>query len=63
MDPRYTDFGKVEFSALHPIVQKRPEIRVDPRSIQASQHSKALAVARLGGGGGGGGGSSLAAYC
>ena len=65
MDPRYKDFGGVEFSALHPTIQKRCEIRVDPRSIQAGQHSKALAVTWLvggGGGGGGGGGSNLAAY-
>ena len=45
MDPRYTDFGEVEFSALHPTVQKRCEIRVHARSIQVGQHSKALAVA------------------
>ena len=56
MDPRYTDFGEVEFSALHPTIQKRCEIRVDPRSITAGQHYKALAVAWLGRGGGGGGG-------
>ena len=55
MDPRYTDFCEVEFSALHPILQKRCEIRVDPISIQVGQHSKALVVAWLGG-------SSLAAY-
>ena len=29
MDPRYMDFGEVEFSALHPIIQKRCEIRVE----------------------------------
>ena len=51
MDPSYIDFGEVEFSTLHPIIQKRCEIRVDPRSIQAGQHSKALAVAWLGRGG------------
>ena len=56
MDPRYTDFGEVEFSALRPIVQKMCEIRVNPRSIQVGQHSKALAAAWFGGGGGGGGG-------
>ena len=60
MDPRYTDFGEVEFSALHPTVHKRCEIRVDPRSIQADQHSKSLAVAWLGRGGGEG--RSLATY-
>ena len=29
MDPRYTDFGEVEFSALHPTIQNRCEIRVE----------------------------------
>ena len=29
MDPCYTDFGEVEFSALHPTIQKRCEIRVE----------------------------------
>ena len=29
MDPRHTDFGEVEFLALHPIIQKRCEIRVE----------------------------------
>ena len=58
MDPCYTDFGEVELSALLPTIQKRCEIRVDPRSIKAGQHSKALAVAWLVGGGG----SNLAAY-
>ena len=29
MDPRYTDFGEVEFSALHPIIQWKYEIRVE----------------------------------
>ena len=42
-------------------IHKRCGIRVDPRSIQAGQHSKALAVAWLGGGGGGEV-SSLAPY-
>ena len=45
MDPRSMDFGEVELSALHPTIQKRYEIRVDLRSIQVGQHSKALAVA------------------
>ena len=51
MDPHYMDFGEVEFSALHPTIQKRCQISVDPRSIQAGQHSKALAVTWLVGGG------------
>ena len=29
MDPRYTDFGEVDFSALHPTIKKRCEIRVE----------------------------------
>ena len=28
MDLRYMDFGEVEFTALHPTIQKRCEIRV-----------------------------------
>ena len=49
MDPRYTDFGKVEFLALHPTIQKRCEIRVEPDLFRIGQQSKALAVAWLGG--------------
>ena len=30
MDSCYTDFGEVEFTALHPTMQKRCEIRVGP---------------------------------
>ena len=30
MDPCYTDFGEVKFTALHPTIQKRCEIRVGP---------------------------------
>ena len=29
VDPRYTDFGEVEFSALHLTIQKRCEIGVE----------------------------------
>ena len=29
MDPRYTDFGEVEFSALLLTIQKKCEIRVE----------------------------------
>ena len=29
MDPRYTDFGEVEFSTLHPTIHKRCEIRAE----------------------------------
>ena len=41
MDPRYTDFGEVEFSALHPTIQKRCEIRVEPdlfRMVNSLRH-------------------------
>ena len=64
MDPCYTDFGEVEFAALHPTIHKRFEIRVEPDLFRIGQQSKALAVAwvGVGGGGGGGGESSLAAY-
>ena len=27
MDPHYTDFGEVEFLALHPTIQSRKEIK------------------------------------
>ena len=30
MDPRYMDFGEVDSSALHPTIQKKCEIRVEP---------------------------------
>ena len=31
MDPRYMDFGEIDFSALHPTIQKRIYIiRVEP---------------------------------
>ena len=29
MDPHYTDFSEVEFSALHPIIQLKCEISVE----------------------------------
>ena len=29
MDPRYTDFGEVEFSALHPTLQWKFEISLE----------------------------------
>ena len=41
MDPRYTDFGEVEFSALLPTIQKRCEIRVEPalfRLVSSLRH-------------------------
>ena len=41
MDPRYTDFGEVELSALHPTIQKRGEIRVVPdlfRLVNSLRH-------------------------
>ena len=41
MDPHYTDFGEVEFSALHPTIQKRCEIRVEPdlfRLVNSLKH-------------------------
>ena len=30
MDPRYTDFGEVEFSALHPTIQYKGRIKMEP---------------------------------
>ena len=33
MDPRYTDFYEVEFSALHPTIQSKKEIRSVTGSI------------------------------
>ena len=41
MDPRYTDFDEVEFSSLHPTIQKRCEIRVEPdlvRMVNSLRH-------------------------
>ena len=41
MDPRYTDFGEVEFSELHPTIQKMSEIRVEPdlfRLVSSLRH-------------------------
>ena len=41
MDPRYTDFGEVELLALHPIIQKGCEIRVEPdlfRMVNSLRH-------------------------
>ena len=49
MDPRYTDFSEVELSALHPTIQKRREIRVEPDLFWIGQQSKALEIAWLGG--------------
>ena len=41
MDPRYTDFGEVEFSVLLPTIQKKSEIRVEPtlfRLVSSLRH-------------------------
>ena len=41
MDPCYTEFGEVELSALHPTIQKKCEIRVEPdlfRMVSSLRH-------------------------
>ena len=43
MDPRYTDFDEVEFTTLHPTIQKRYEIRVGPdlfRLVNSIRHGQ-----------------------
>ena len=51
MDPRYTDFGEVEFSALHHTIQSKYGIRVRvTESIEVGHQFKVLVVAWLGGG-------------
>ena len=54
-DPRYTDFGEVEFSALHPKLQKKYEISLELNLFRLVNMYKVLAVVWLRGG-------SLAAY-
>ena len=37
MDPRYTDFGEVDFSALHPTIQNEIRNKSGTRFIQVGQ--------------------------
>ena len=55
MDPRYTDFGEVEFTALHPATQYKYEKSVELNLFRLVNMSMVLAVVWLGG-------SSFAAY-
>ena len=55
MDPRYTDFGEVEFSALHPTIHYKYEISEELSLFRLVNMSKVLAAVWLGGG-------SFAAY-
>ena len=55
MDPRYTDFGEVEFSALHPTIHWKYEISEELNLFKLDSMSKVLAAVWLGGG-------SFAAY-
>ena len=50
MDPRYTDFGAIEFFSIasYNTIKERNKSVAGP--ISAGQHFKALAVAWLGGG-------------
>ena len=50
MDPRYTDFGEVEFSTSHPTIPKRYEISEELNLFRLVCMSKALAAVWLGGG-------------
>ena len=55
MDPRYTDFGEVEFLSIasYNIIEKRKRSVTSP--ISFVQQFKAMSMLGLGGGGGGGG--------
>ena len=48
MDPRYTDFGEVEFYALHPTMKSNKEKKSVAFPILVVQQLKAMPVARLG---------------
>ena len=48
MDPCYTDFGEIEFSALHPTIHKRYEISEELNLFRLVFLSKALAAVWLG---------------
>ena len=50
MNPRYTDFGEVKFSALHPTIHKRYEISEELNLFRLVSVSKVLATVWLGGG-------------
>ena len=54
MDPRYTDFGDVEPSALHPTTQKELCNKVKVLIYLGWLEYNVMALAWLGGGGGGG---------
>ena len=55
MDPCYTDFGEVKFSALHPTIHSRYEISEELNLFRLVSVSKVLEIVWLGGG-------SFAAY-
>ena len=55
MDPRYTDFGEVEFSALHPTIHLKYEISEELNLFRLVNMSKDLVAVWFGGG-------SFAAY-
>ena len=50
MDPRYTDFGGVEFLALHPTKHLKYEINEELNLFRLVSMSKVLAAVWLGGG-------------